>query len=642
VANFHGHTASVFTPGATTPTATLTGLSLPGALAFDAHGNLFVANEGNDTVKMFAPAPAAGGVVMRTALPSQPINVGAASGTGVNLSDAELAQIFTTAGGTVTFGDPTQTGNITFADATPASTPGASVVVLQAPTGPGAIILDSTAGTALAAGSGNVSLSAGSGGIVAIGDATNPSIASSGQVSLDATGGIGAAADPIGFEPTATATTVTVGTSSVPGRGVYLGGQGALTLGAAQTANLAPLVVTAGDLTVAGNLSAGDITVDALDLTVNAGTSVTAGADKTLAIQADTLDLLGTLSAGDINLNALALTVAAGASVIAGAGDTVTVQADTLDLLGTLSAGSTGQVTVTPLTVTRNIDLGGTGPATDLVISDSALGRVTAGTLRIGDATFYLGDITVTGDVTRHAGYDTLSLQTTQGTTNTAARATLAVANLALQAGTGIGTTGRMAIDATHLAFASQSGPIQLHDARAVKLIGVDTLPASSIPPDVFSAPQVGDVYTLLSSDAGISGQVTYQGDALAEGATLTLADGHRYQISYKGGKSGHDVTLTRIADPASVPPTLISYSQATTNLQTQVDAAGLAHGMQSSLHRQLQAASAFFAAGDTADGVRHLQSFIHHLSAQSGKRINSTLANAWIADAQEIISAVG
>ena len=26
---------------------------------------------------------------------------------------------------------------------------------------------------------------------------------------------------------------------------------------------------------------------------------------------------------------------------------------------------------------------------------------------------------------------------------------------------------------------------------------------------------------------------VTYQGQALAEGATRTLADGHRYQISY-------------------------------------------------------------------------------------------------------------
>jgi hypothetical protein len=246
------------------------------------------------------------------------------------------------------------------------------------------------------------------------------------------------------------------------------------------------------------------------------------------------------------------MTVMADAHVIAG--DTLAVRADTLDLLGTLSAGSTGVVTVTPLTVTRDIDLGGNGPATDLVLDDKALGRVTAGTLRIGDATTYLGDITVTGHVTRHAGYDTLSLQTSQGTINTAAGATLSVVNLALQAGTGIGTTRRMAIDVANLAFASGKGPIQLGNANSLTLTSVDTLLASSIPPDVFSAPQVGDVYTLLSS-GGVIGQITYQGHALAEGATLTLADGHRYQISYKGGKSGHDVTLTRIADPASVPP---------------------------------------------------------------------------------------
>jgi hypothetical protein len=65
----------------------------------------------------------------------------------------------------------------------------------------------------------------------------------------------------------------------------------------------------------------------------------------------------------------------------------------------------------------------------------------------------------------------------------------------------------------------------------------------------------VGTVYTLLSSGGRVSGQVTYQGHALAEGATLTLADGHRYQISYQGGKSGHDVTLTRLAGLASAPP---------------------------------------------------------------------------------------
>ena len=39
-------TVSEFTPGSTTPTATLTGLNGPEALAFDSSGNLYVANGG--------------------------------------------------------------------------------------------------------------------------------------------------------------------------------------------------------------------------------------------------------------------------------------------------------------------------------------------------------------------------------------------------------------------------------------------------------------------------------------------------------------------------------------------------------------------------------------------------------------------
>jgi len=53
VANAGNGTVSEFAPGSTTPTATLTGLSDPLALTFDGHGNLFVANGGNGTVSEF-------------------------------------------------------------------------------------------------------------------------------------------------------------------------------------------------------------------------------------------------------------------------------------------------------------------------------------------------------------------------------------------------------------------------------------------------------------------------------------------------------------------------------------------------------------------------------------------------------------
>jgi hypothetical protein len=439
-----------------------------------------VANEGllsGTTVSEFTPRAAAGGVVIRPAQPGQPIRVGTSTGTGLTLSNAELAQIFTTAAGTITFGDATQTGNITFADVTPATTPGTSVAAVQAANGPGAIILDSTAGTALAVGGDNVHLSAGKGGIVATGGAATPSIASTGQVSLDTPGSIGSSGHRILFDAAAAPAAVAVGTTTAPAAGVYLGGQGSLTLGNIQAANLASLDATAAD-----------------DLTVG-----------------------GAISVGDVNLTAPTVTVNAGASVTGAFGGTLAIRADTLNLVGPLSVGSSGLVTVTPLTAGRDIDLGGNGPTTDLVLSDNALGQVTAGTLRLG-GTAYTSNITVTGDVARHFSYDTLSLQTTNGTINAASGATLAAINLALQAGTGIGTTGRMAIEVIHLAFASQKGPIQLSDANALTLASVDTLPAPSIPGDVFSASKVGAVYTLLSSGGRISGQITYLGKVLAEG----------------------------------------------------------------------------------------------------------------------------
>jgi hypothetical protein len=87
---------------------------------------------------------------------------------------------------------------------------------------------------------------------------------------------------------------------------------------------------------------------------------------------------------------------------------------------------------------------------------------------------------------------------------------------------------------------------------------------------------------------------------------------------------------------------TVISYSRATTNLQAQVDGAGLPQGTQNSLDSKLQAALASFTLGDTTAAKNELGAFINEVSAQSGKKIDATLADALIANAQEIINAVG
>jgi hypothetical protein len=174
VGNSTSGTVNEFTPGATTPSATLSGLSFPFALAFDPGGNLYVANESANTVSKFAlsTTPTVGGVVIRSSLPTRPMSIGGTNNAvnGINLTDAELAQIYTTAAGTVTFGDSTQTGNITFKTVTVATTARAGTVVVQATGGPGQIILNDqgTDSPALNGNGGTIQLTPGTGGVQVI------------------------------------------------------------------------------------------------------------------------------------------------------------------------------------------------------------------------------------------------------------------------------------------------------------------------------------------------------------------------------------------------------------------------------------------------------------------------------------------
>ena len=164
-----------FAPGSTAPTATI-GLAQPGQapMIVGPGGDICVAGvdaDGNNILSVFpagSVTPTGGGVVVYTSLSDLPINVGNTQGTGggIDLTNAELAQISTGAAGSITIGDGSQEGNITFADAVPAATPGAATVVFQDPTGPGQIILDdSDGGTALDGNGGTVTLMPGTGGV---------------------------------------------------------------------------------------------------------------------------------------------------------------------------------------------------------------------------------------------------------------------------------------------------------------------------------------------------------------------------------------------------------------------------------------------------------------------------------------------
>jgi hypothetical protein len=87
---------------------------------------------------------------------------------------------------------------------------------------------------------------------------------------------------------------------------------------------------------------------------------------------------------------------------------------------------------------------------------------------------------------------------------------------------------------------------------------------------------------------------------------------------------------------------TVLSPSEATSQLNERVAASGLDKGTRNSLNSKLQAAAASFNAGKAKTGANQLAAFINHVSAQRGKKIDAALADALIADARRIINAVG
>ncbi len=152
------------------------------------------------------------------------------------------------------------------------------------------------------------------------------------------------------------------------------------------------------------------------------------------------------------------------------------------------------------------------------------------------------------------------------------------------------------------------------------------------------TASDSGTLTGVVNND-GITASFSSAGDAASAAPgqyiiSATLSDPNNKLSNYTVHRT--DATLT-----------VLSYADATTYLQTGqkfgVDTAGLDQGLQASLDSQLQAAIAYFAAGDTVDAVSQLGAFINNVSARSGKGIaDVALAGSWINYAQEIINAVG
>ncbi|HYH68690.1 MAG TPA: hypothetical protein VD866_28615, partial [Urbifossiella sp.] len=140
-----------------------------------------------------------------------------------------------------------------------------------------------------------------------------------------------------------------------------------------------------------------------------------------------------TTAGGDLTLVAISGVPALLLGNLATAGGDVNLVGDVVALDGTVDAG-TGTVAVRPVTAGVDVTLGSEVGGT-MSLTPAELGGITAGVLRVGDAT--TGDISVTAAITLGAGVPTLSLSSDDTITNTP-NGSLSVANLRASSADGV------------------------------------------------------------------------------------------------------------------------------------------------------------------------------------------------------------
>jgi hypothetical protein len=225
-------------------------------------------------------------------------------------------------------------------------------------------------------------------------------------------------------------------------------------------------ILDCGDTPDATDITAATVNLNAATGIGVVGTDVAAN-DTAVEIQASTLSFSNSTS-GDVNIinvsgdlsasgtnsaagGAINLTVENGNALTVNAGNisstnngaapftnNITLAADSMTLTGTVNAGA-ATATLEPFTAGRAIDVGLGTTAGDLNLSNADLAQVTAGTLAIGDTT--AADLTVTAGITAPATWSTLSL-ISGGMVSEQGSSTITVTSLAIQANTGIGTSG--------------------------------------------------------------------------------------------------------------------------------------------------------------------------------------------------------
>src|SRR5262245_22266621 len=220
-------------------------------------------------------------------------------------------------------------------------------------------------------------------------------------------------------------------------------------------------------------------------------------------------------------------------------------------------------VTIQPMNPNWEVNLGSTtdlAPDT-LELSDAELDRITAPTLRIGKTSAI--DLTVSSPITSDGHYDTLSLRTGGAILDgVAGEATdITVNNLALRAGTGIGSADDLDVAVSTLAFNNTtSGNVAVSNAAGLTVGSVDGLTASSQLGLGFLQVNASGPLTVAAPIAGTATVELDTQDTPAAGDDITVLGGATIQ-------SSTDFVFLEAGDNLTVQPGAILQSAQSVDL---------------------------------------------------------------------------
>ena len=328
---------------------------------------------------------------------------------------------------------------------------------------------------------------------------------------------------------------------------------GALNVQQDGTVDLGGFSVTTGAVSLGGTIKDGTLTGSSYSLDGGTVSAILAGSGS-VTVTGGTNALSGANSySGGTNLNSG--TVAVGNNSALGSGTFA------------MATGSTLKAAASTLTLTNNVTLTGSdtvnnnGDALTLsgVISGSgSLTETGSGTLTLSDTNTYTGGTSVAGGTLLIDGSTASSKVTvdsggTLGGTGTAGAvtvdsggtfapgdpSTLTVAGLTLNSG----ATFDEEIGGTAPGNGGPGG----YDQTVVESGGTISLGGATLDVSLVNsfAPSVGESFTIINNETGKGISGTF--DGLAEGATFE-ADSTWFQISYVGGATNNDVTVTDVA----------------------------------------------------------------------------------------------